>query len=240
MDQLMSFFRSILNTKMVKPLTGIYFLVALIEIAAELNNDISLISMTKPFLMPLLIAIYWCSTKRVNFLFVLSLLLVWIANLLFISTSMNSIIAATFFFLAYRILVMYIVFRMAKFPGYLPLIIGCMPFLFLYIFVANLTYKELGERFFLFAIQGIVMIVFGGYCLGNYILKSNKSNTYLLISTILFTAAQFILVIKIFYLSVNIFQPLAMLLFVSGQYLLYQYIVLEEKKRRRYKAINNI
>ncbi|HMK06662.1 MAG TPA: lysoplasmalogenase family protein [Flavobacterium sp.] len=240
MDQLVSFFKSMLTTKMVRPLTGIYFLVALVEIVAELNTDVSLISITKPLLMPLLIAIYWCSAKKINFLFVLSLLMVWIANLLFISTSMGFIIAATSFFLLYRILVMFIVFRMARFPGFLPLIIGCMPFLFLYIFVANLTYKELGEKFFLFAMQGMVMIVFGGYCLGNYILKSNKSNTYLLISTILFTAAQFILVIKIFYLSVNIFQPLAMLLFVSGQYLLYQYIVLEEKKRRRYKAINNI
>ena len=240
MDQLVSFFKSILTTKMVRPLTGIYFLVALVEIVAELNTDVSLISITTPLLMPLLIAIYWCSTKKINFQFVLALLLVWTANLLFISTSSGFITAATFFFLLYRILVMFIVFKTARFPGYITLIIGCIPFLLLNIFVANLTFTELGERFLLFAMHGIMMIVFGGYCLGNYILKSNKSNTYLLISTILFTAAQFILVIKIFYLSVNIFQPLAMLLFVSGQYLLYQYIVLEEKKRRRYKSINNI
>jgi hypothetical protein len=189
--------------------------------------------------MPLLIAIYWFTSKRINLHFVIALLLVWIANVLFIFPSVNFIIVASLFFLGYRLLIMFIVYRTVKFPGFFPLIIGCIPFLFLYIFVANISYKELGGLFFLFAIQGILVIVFGGYCLGNYILKPNKSNTYLLISTILFTATQFILVIKIYYLSNNIFQALAMLLFVSGQYLLYQYIILEEKKRERFKIINN-
>jgi hypothetical protein len=54
----------------------------------------------------------------------------------------------------------------------------------------------------------------------------------------LFTVTQFILVLKIFYVNYNIFQPLAMLLYVFGQYLLYLFVILEEKKRKRYHIIN--
>ena len=118
------------------------------------------------------------------------------------------------------------------------MIIGSLPFLFIYLFVANISHNEMGYRFYLFVIQGIFMIVFGSLCLGNYILKSNTSNTYLLVSTMLFTVTQFILVLKIFYVNYNIFQPLAMLLYVFGQYLLYLFVILEEKKRKRYHIIN--
>ena len=38
--------------------------------------------------------------------------------------------------------------------------------------------------------------------------------------------------------KVHIFQPLAMLLYVFGQYLLYLFVILEEKKRKRYHIIN--
>ena len=55
---------------------------------------------------------------------------------------------------------------------------------------------------------------------------------------VLLTVTQFILVLKIFYVNYNIFQPLAMLLYVFGQYLLYLFVILEEKKRKRYHIIN--
>jgi hypothetical protein len=132
------------------------------------------------------------------------------------------------------------VFKIVKFPGYVPMLIGSLPFLIIYLFFANLAHNELGNYFYLFVIQGIFMILFGGYCLGNFILKSNTSNTYLLISTMLFTITQFILAIKVFYLNINFFQPLAMLLFVIGQYLLYRFLIIEEKKKKRYLIINKL
>jgi len=236
MNELMSFFR-IDKIRLVKPLTAAYAFVAVIEIIAELNRDMSIILLSKPLLMPLLIGLYWSNSKKANHMFIFSLIAVWIANVFLISDSMNLIFAGSIFFLLYRLIVMYLVFRVTKFPGYLPMIVGCMPFLFLYLFVTNLTHQELGERFLLFVLQGGLMILFGGFCIGNYILKSNRANTYLLISTLLFTAAQFLIVVKLFYHSYTIFQPLSMLFFVLGQYLLYQFIILAEKKRRRYHSM---
>jgi len=43
-----------------------------------------------------------------------------------------------------------------------------------------------------------------------------------------------------FYADYNIFQPLAMLMYVFGQYLLYLFVLIEEKKRKRYQIINKL
>lgn len=228
------------KSRFVKSLVAIYFLIALVEVIAEYYKDIFYISFSKPLLMPVLIGVYYCSSKTINITFILSLVAVWIANIFFITNTMNFIILGSIFFLIYRLLIIYAVFKVVRFPGYLPLIIGSLPFLFVYLFVSNVTYHELGNKFYLFILQGIFMIFFGGFCLGSYIIKSNTSNTYLLLSTMFFTATQFILVIKIFYVNFNIFQSLAMILFVLGQYLLYRFFILEEKKKKRYLIINKM
>lgn len=226
--------------KLLKPFIAFYFFIGFVEIIAELFQDNFFITVSKPLIMPILIAIYWLSSKSRNTIFLLGLVAVWIANIFLISESTVCFLTGTLFFLIYRILIIYLVLKSIKFPGYIPMIIGALPFFFIYLFVANLSYDELGYRFYLFVIQGLFMIFFGSLCLGNYIIKSNTSNTYLLISTMLFTVIQFVLVIKMFYTDYNFFRPLAMLLYVIGQYLLYLFVVIEEKKKKRYQIINRI
>jgi len=236
MEELQGFFKGLIKAKLVIPLTASYFFMAFIGVIAESNKDMSLILMTKPFLMPLMLMMYVCASKKYNTLFIVSLFAVWIANMFLISEAMEMILTGSICFLIYRIAVILMVLKITKFPGYLPMVIGSLPFLILYLFAAHITYQEPGERFVLFVVQGIFMIFFGGFCLGSYILKSNKTNTLLLISALLFTTAQFLIVLKVFNISHAIFQPLTMLSFVIGQYLLYQYVLMEEKRKRRYKS----
>ncbi len=225
--------------KLVKPLTLAYFFIGIIELIAEFNKDVTLILFSKPLLIPLLIALYICLSKKINILYSVALVLVWTANICFIFDSFDYILAGTLFYIIHRILILITVFKVLKFPGYFPLLIGCIPFLFIFLLVVNSTYHFLGNSFYLFLIQGLLLIVFGGYSLGNYILKSNKSNTYLLISALMFASSQFILVMKIVYLSYTIFQPIAMLLFIFGQFFQCQFMLLEEKKKWRLDIINS-
>lgn len=219
-------------------LTVLYFALSGVEIIAEFFQDVPFVLLSKPLIMPMLLALYFLNTKRKNLVFVTALCFVWVANLLFIAKDFNFVVVGSIFFTIYRILIIYLVISYVKMPKFFPLLIGCLPFLFIYLFVINLAYEELNEGFWLFLIQGIFTIFFGGLVLGNYIFKSNNANTYLLISTMLFTFTQFLFVIRLFYTSLNIFQPLAMLLYVVGQYLLYKFVVMEENKQHRHENIN--
>ena len=228
------------KSKLLKPLTAIYFFVAFVEIIAEYYKDYFFISITKPLLMPILIGIYLCSSKKTSRIFILSLITVWMANLFFISGTIQSTNFGMLFFLLYLVLIIFMIVKMIKFPGYIPMILGGLPFLLIYVLILNTAYNEPANSFPLIIIQGLFMIFFGGICLGNYIVKANKSNTYLLLSTIFFTVMQFILIIKVFYLHINIYRPLAMLLFVCAQFLLCKFTLLEEmkKKKKSYLILN--
>lgn len=222
---------------MVQAVVLLYFLIGAVEIFAEFMNNKQMVMYSKPFLMPILAVLYLLTSQKKNLWFLTALAFTWTANMLFISKDFNFIITGTLFFTAYRILMIYIVIKLVRIPGVFPLLIGCLPFFFIYLFVVNLTYEELEEGFWLFVFQGIFTIIFGGLSLGNYIFKSNKANTYLLISTMLFTFTQFLFVIRLFYVTLNIFQPLAMLLYVAGQFMLYKFMIIEEGKQLRRENI---
>ena len=88
----------------------------------------------------------------------------------------------------------------------------------------------------IFIVQCVVMSFLGGIAVGNYILRSNKANTLLLMSTLLFAITQFIFAWRL-YIDSNIFQPAAMALFVLAQYLFYRFLLLAEKKKAGYRVL---
>lgn len=217
-----------------------YFTVAMIEIVAEYFNDKTLVTLFKPILIPLLIGYYFYNSRKRNFLFIVALVFSWIANIFFINDTINYIILGSVFFLIYRVIIIYLVIRMVKMPSKLPLLIGAIPFLFIYATTCFLTFEDFGENIFFFIIHGIFIIFLGGYSLGSYIVYSSKTNLILFLSTMLFALSQFVFVLKIYSEYVYFLHALAMLQFVVAQYLLTKFMHLKEKPKSKYEFANTI
>ncbi|WP_333600684.1 lysoplasmalogenase family protein [Flavobacterium sp.] len=228
------------NNKVATIILVAFFAISFLEIMAEYLEDKTLIWLTKPLLLPLLIAYYLKRSKRISWLFIVALLFSWVANLLFIPNTFQYIVYGVLFFVIYRILVIYIIVNKVKMPSLLPLIIGSIPFIFIYASVTMFTYDALGDGVYLFLIQGIFTIFLGGFSLGNYIMVSNKSNSLLLISTMFMAFNQFVFLLKLYYSEVNQFQALAMILFVFGQFLLTKYMFHTEKKKQGLGVVKNL
>lgn len=215
-------------------------LISVIEIIAEFNEDKLLIWITKPFLIPFLFSYYLTLTKKLNYYFLAAMVCSWIANLLFIEDTFKWIIYASIFFLIYRILIIYIVMNKVKMPSLVPLVIGSIPFIFIYTTVCFLSFEAMGDNLYLFLIHGIFTIFLGGLSLGNYIMDLNKSNLVLFLSTMLFALTQFLFVLIVFYEQENVFHAIAMVMFVIGQFLLTKFILLTENNKSKYDVINNL
>ena len=228
------------KNKLASTLLLAFFVVSFIEIIAEYNEDKLLIWLTKPLILPLLIFYYLKRSKRVNLFFIIALFFNWIANLLFIQESIQFIYYGVFSFLIYRLLVIYVIVSKVKMPNSIPLIIGSIPFIFLYTIVTLFTYTILGNNVYLFLLQGIFTIFLGGFSLGSYIMIPNKPNLLLLLSTMLMAFNQFIFLLKLYFDEVNILQAMAMILFVFGQFLLTKYMFSMEKNKQRYEVINKL
>lgn len=217
-----------------------FFIISLIEIIAEYKENTLLIWLTKPLILPFLLFFYLKRSKRISYPFVLALLSSWIANLFFIQNTFEFIICGVCFFMIYRILVIYIIVNKVKMPNYIPLVIGSLPFIFIYIVATFFTYEILGYNVYLFLIQGVFTIFLGGFSLGSFIMISNKPNAILLISTMCMAFNQFVFLMKFYYNEANVLQALAMVLFVVGQFLLTKYMFHTEMNKNRYEIINGL
>lgn len=218
----------------------LYFTICIVEITAEFFNDINFIWLFKPLLMPLLIGYYYYKSKIKKLKFIVALLLCWFANIFFIHKEINYIIIGSVFFLLYRSIVIYLILDLEKNTIKLPLIIGIIPFFFIYATTCFMTFQEFGSNIFLFLIHGVFIIILGGFSLGNYIIYSTRANLILFISSMLFALSQFVFVIKLYSRYNNELHALAVLSFVIAQYLLTQYIYLKEKPKPKYEYARNI
>jgi hypothetical protein len=220
-----------LNSSEIHLLTLLYFIVGLAEVIAEFYTDNLYIYLLKPLLIPLLALIYWKSSKNKNSFFLGALFFAFLANIFFISKSFDSILIAVIFFAFYRIIIIYLVIRLVKVKNYLPVLLGCIPFMAIFVYVTILTMNELNNGLYIYIMQVIMMTFLGGFSLANYIVDKNKMNYWLLMSCLLFTILQFVFTIRLYYMSIYIFQPLAMILYIFAQYFLCKFILLSEEKR---------
>jgi YhhN family len=222
--------KSIVNSSEIQLLSTLYFVIALTEVIAEFYASDFFIYVFKPMLIPVLVLIYWKSSNSINNFFITALFFAFLSNIFFISRDFSSLFLGAIFFGLYRIVIIYIVIKTVEVKSYLPIILGCIPFIAIFTYVTILTMDELGAGLYIYIVQVVFITFLGGFSLANYILNNNKTNYWLLMSTLLFTIIQFTFIIKLYYLSILIFQPLAMILYVFAQYFLCKFVIFSEER----------
>lgn len=209
----------------------LFFLVSLSETIAEYFEYRNFIILFKSLLMPILMILYWSTSSVKNVYYLIGLFFAFIANMLFIfNEEFDFIILGATSFLVFRIVTLYLIMKTIKIKSYFPVIIGSLPFVFIYFYLTCLTIDELGDGLLIYIVQAVFMSCLGGLSVGSYMINDNRKNYWLLISTLLFTVNQILLVIKLFYLSVTIFQPISMALYCFAQYGFYKFVILSEEK----------
>ncbi|WP_300569221.1 lysoplasmalogenase family protein [Flavobacterium sp.] len=212
----------------IKILILLYFVAALAEVIAEFFNYKAFIYFLKPFLIPILTIIYWKSSGKPNVLFIIAMFFALMANVFFIASGFDSIVIGAVFFMLYRIIVLYLVLKILRVANYFPVFLASIPFICIFLYLSCLTFNELGNALFIYIVQVIFMSFLGGLSLSSYIMNDSKRNYWLLLSSVLFALIQFILVLKVYYISISIFQPFAMTLYVFAQYALYKFMISSE------------
>ncbi len=211
--------------------TAAYFLTGAVEIYFEMQGDRAALYWVKPLLMPLLLLVYLASSRVRDASFLAMLAFSWIANILFISPEYPSIFAGSMFFFVFRVFSIYIVYKYCGPPKWFPLLVSCIPFLFVYLYLTWHVHHLIGDGLAIFIGQCLLITFLGGLALANYILISNRANLLLLGSTLLFAATQFIFAGMVVYHQDGYFHALAMSLYIPGQYLFMKFVLAGAKSR---------
>lgn len=208
-------------------LLGIIFLITVfMVIVGEYQKDTELLKYGKTLLVPVLIFIYLIQTRKPKYLYLIALIFAWIANALFLGKIEGVFSKSSACYLIYWMIITYIIIVNTSFPNYKVLVLAIIPFLFFYFYILELIYVNVFDDMFWYISNGIFMVFLAGYSLSLYVMDSNKTNTYLFMSVLMFVFVQLIIAIDHYYLPVKVFKPIAFLLYAAGQLILSKVILL--------------
>lgn len=216
----------------LKIVTLSFFGLAAIEIIGEFLYSDFLISLTKPLLLPLLLFLYWYDSSKVSKFYIVALLLNWCANVLFLSVVSEVIFVATILFMLSRFFIFITIFEKLRSLNFVPILIGSIPFLFLFTYLINLIYEEVfGYTVIVVLLQSLFMSVIGGFALGNYVMKNDEVSKYLLVGSLFFALNIFALGVKYYYLDLGFLKPVSMIFFLAGHFIFLRFMIISEREK---------
>ncbi|MBF6607662.1 MAG: hypothetical protein ITG00_02870 [Flavobacterium sp.] len=218
--------------KPVQLITIIYFVIASIEVIAEVFVYTPLIIIFKPLIPLTLIVLYLAASETRNPLMVLALSLSLLTNLLFIPDTDEMLFYAIIAFLVHRVLVIYLIALLVKINDLVPMVIATIPFMLIFFYLFLITDEIPENSFFILIIQNLLIAVLGGIAVSSYVMSDNKASSWLLLCGLLFVLLQLIVFIERYYLShlsPAILRPLAMGLNVFAFFALCQFVIVAER-----------
>lgn len=221
----------IIKNNCVKILVILYFIVAVVEVAAEYSSNKALIVLTKPLIPFLIMLLYWFSSQKKNFIFILIMLFSLITNILFIPKSNQALFYGVIAFTIHRLLLVYFVFALSRIKNYIPFILATIPLLFIFFYLFFTTTDVPDNSYILIVIVNILGAVLGGIGISSYVHNDNKKNSLLMIAVLLFLGLQLVVFVERYYLSdlfLEYVRPLAMLLNVLAFFAFYKYVIVAE------------
>ncbi len=214
----------------VKNLSFVYFGFTLVLAISEFLSFKPLIYIFKLSTIPLLMTLYYISSREKNKLYFIALLFTFFMNVCMLEPTLQHMFFGQITFVVYRFLTVVLVFKIIKEIKVLSLLIAIIPFLSIFSYLLVLIEKAFFVSIFPSLINLIFMSILGGVSLASYVFNDNKKNTFFLISTILFTAQVFVFVIqKQFSLDV-VFQPIAVIIYATSQFMFFRFIMEDENE----------
>ncbi|MGV9002884.1 lysoplasmalogenase family protein [Flavobacterium sp.] len=212
--------------------TILYFLISVAEIASEYLSSKAIIIVFKPVLPLIIIVMYLLESTRKDKFYIVAMFFSIITNILFTPANDIFLYYGVIIFLIHRVLIVYVLLKINPVKDAIPFLLATAPFLLIFSYLLIETENIPENIYVLIIIQNILMSVFAGIALSNYVMNDNKQNSILLISAFLFVLLQFVIFIERYfqlYELKQIFRPMAMTLNVFAFYTLYKYMIVAEK-----------
>ncbi|WP_309641601.1 lysoplasmalogenase family protein [Flavobacterium sp.] len=213
----------------INGLTILYFAIAFILLMAEYWKSTSLLSVFKPLLIPSLMMLYLVTSKNKCYWYVAALFFAFCSNvfLLFIDNP-KLLFYGIMAFLFYRIASIITIVKKGDEIVLLPLVLATVPFLFIFSYLIYVMVNPSNPNFYPTIINDIIISIFSGLGLSNYVMNDNKQNSWLIISTLLFTFLVILFMVENFYIPNEVFKPLSAVVFSLAHYAFYLFVIESE------------
>jgi hypothetical protein len=202
----------------IKALNILFFGITSLLIIVEYFQFQEVVFYLKPLLIPSLFVLYIFKTNEICKYYLLALFFAFLSNVFLLFSEPTLLLYGIIAFLFYRLTSIIVVLKNGDRVALLPVSLATIPFLFMFSYLIDMMVSPDHRSFYATIVNDIIISIFCGIGLSNYVLNDSKQNSWLLISTLLFTFLVILFMFDKFYLSFQIFKPLSALVFSLAHY----------------------
>ncbi|RTY95013.1 hypothetical protein [Flavobacterium sp. GT3R68] len=181
--------------------------------------------------IPVLMILYFYSSKERNFIYFLALFFYQIASLLLSKDAGSSLFYGAIASVLFRFLLVVLVYKAIEEKKWVMIIIASLPFLWAYLYLVDLVKDSLSNDLYPWLLNGFLTAFLGGLSVGNYYFKDDKKSYWLLISCLLFVIQIGMFLINKFYLRQQLFLQLGIIFYGISHYTFYKFMIKNEEER---------
>lgn len=211
-----------------KGLTALFLIVSILDIIGVALNNSLMQAIFKPLIMPSLIALYYFTVNKKNKWYLLALVFSFLGDVLLMDKD-NLFLYGIGAFLLTQILYIFIIVRQMQRPSNFHKYLYAFLFVNYVVYLLTLLKPNLGDLFYPVLVYGITISVFGLVATLNYVTKRTRLALYLMLGAMLFIASDSMIALNKFHAAKTFYPVMIMITYVSAQYLIYRFMVEEEK-----------
>ena len=172
-----------------------------------------------------LMALYYFSTQKRVFYYYLALSVSCLSILFFIEKTNIRLFYGAICYSLYLFLDVFLVWKKVKKNTFWPIMIATIPFLFLSIYLIDLTQDLLLDNFYPAIIIGLLISVLCGLSLYSFLFHEDRMSIWLIISSILILIQICAFLIQKYYVSNMVFEPLIAIIYTVSHYVFYKFMI---------------
>lgn len=202
----------------------IFVLVSLVNVSGILFEKTLWQSISKPLIIPALIACYLAGSKSWNRLYVLALFFSFAGDVLLMDKN-NLFLYGIASFLLTQLFYVFIIAKTLRKSDGRTMLIAMMPFLIFFLTLMSILKAGLGDFLIPVVVYGLAISVFGVVSFLNYLQHKDKPAIGLLTGALLFIASDSMIALNKFYAEKPFYGPAIMITYILAQYLIYTYMI---------------
>ena len=181
--------------------------------------------------IPILIILYFATSRKRQIFYIIALLLYQLASIYFYLDTPSGFILGTLCSVSFKVFLVILILDLVTKKNRLAFAIASIPFFVFYLYIIEIVISSLGELYFVWIINAFLTSFIGGVGIINYLNNSDKKSFWLLISGILFVIQIGAFFINKFYLKTEAIYQIVILSYAISHFTFYNFLILKEEEK---------
>lgn len=180
--------------------------------------------------IPILIVLYFITSKEKKLIYFLALLLYQFTTVFFFTGNPDFFIFGTIASVLFKCCLLFIIADLVTQKNWKAIGLSILPFFVLFLYVIELVMESLGDTYYIWIINALITSFMGGVAIVYYLNNSDEKGFWLLISSVLFVVQIAAFFINKFYVKSEGIYQLVILSYGISHFTFYKFLVLKEQE----------